>query len=79
MRSLQNALLFQAELIAFGLAKVCHPSFALAGQKWLFFREYINHSRTSAGVYTEEWTQTALPIRINENTNNTRSHYLKKS
>lgn len=73
MCSLQNALLFQAELMAFGLAKVCHPSFALAGLKWLFFREQINHSSTSADVYTEEWT--ALPIRINENTNNTRSYY----
>lgn len=79
MHSLQNALLFQAELMAFGLAKVCHPSFALAGLKWLFFREKINHSSTSAGVYTEEWTQTALPIRIKENTNNTRPHYKKKS
>lgn len=73
MCSLQNALLFQAELMAFGLAKVCHPSFALAGLKWLFFREQINHSSTSADVYTEEWT--ALPIRIKENTNNTRSYY----
>lgn len=78
MRSLQNALLFQAELMAFGLAKVCHPSFALAGLKWLFFREQINHSSTSAGMYTEEWTQTALPIRIKENANNTMSHYKKK-
>lgn len=41
---LRKVLFSQAETMASGLAKVCHPSFALAELKWLFFRGQINHT-----------------------------------